>query len=331
MKPEKIVECLQLLGTSNIQSYKRTGWIISRCPLGPWRHEGGESGPEVFGVRIETGDPRVNCFSCGYHGTLGRLILEMRHLNKQNHQVDVKWGKALEIVEEAEIAMEFDFDSPDIEEMLFAPKQDTTHYFPEWWLDSFIKWSDAQWAVKYLSERNVPASVANALDLRADTKEKRICFPVRDFQGRLVGLHGRAIHEGVEPRYRMYQQAGRNNPDYWLGEHWVDLTKPIVVVEGPFDLASVFRVYRNVVTPLFANPSVQKLKRMADALEWITFLDRGKGGDSGRAKIDHVMGEDHVIHHLQPPKGRKDPGDCKPEEVREILGGLVKFETTLID
>ncbi|MCL4743819.1 MAG: hypothetical protein KJZ83_00240 [Burkholderiaceae bacterium] len=330
MKLEKIVECLKLLGTQNIQAHKRTGWVISRCPLEHWRHENGHSGPEVFGVRIEAGDPAVNCFACGWHGTLGSLIIAMRHMNKQACHVDAKWGQALELVDEAEKAIEFDFDSPGIEEMLFGPKEGR-HYFPEWWLDSFPVWHEIGWAVDYLAERKVPAAVANALDLHADTKEKRVCFPVRDFNERLVGLHGRAIQSGVDPRYRMYTQAGKNNPLYWLGESWVDLTKPILVVEGPFDLASAYRVYRNVVSPLFSNPSFEKLRRMADALEWITFLDRGKGGDAGRSKVDKFLQEDHVIHHLQPPKGRKDPGVCSPEEIAELLSGIVKLDDLLLD
>ena len=165
------------------------------------------------------------------------------------------------------------------------------------------------WAKKYLAERAVTPASAEQLDLRADTDQRRICFPVRDFKRRLVGLHGRAVDAHTEPRYRMYLQAGKNNPIVWLGEDWVDLNQPIVVVEGPFDLASVKRVYDNVVSPLFVNPSFAKMKRMTDALEWVTLYDRGAGGDAGRDKVSKLLGHDHVITHLHPPKGRKDPGE----------------------
>lgn len=328
MKKEKIEQALKLVGATNIQLHKRTGWVISRCPLGPWRHEGGESGPEVFGVKIETGDPSTHCFSCGWGGKLSDLTLTMRYLNKKDPRIQVKWSEVDALIEEAENDLELDFDSPDIEEMLFGKKAEP-HYFPEWWLDSFPYWKEVAWAREYLAERNVPESVAEALDLRADTKEKRVCFPVRDFQGHLVGLHGRAVLEGVEPRYRMYLQAGKNNPINWLGESWVDLTKPIVVVEGPFDVASVYRVYRNVVSPLFANPSVEKLLRMGDGLEWVTFFDRGKGGDAGRKKVDKVLGSDHVLNHILPPEGIKDPGACDLDQLQELLSPFVKLDPEL--
>ena len=324
MNREQIVHALKLIRAENIQPTKRTGWVVSRCPLGPWRHEDGVSGPEVFGVRIEKGDPHTNCFSCGWHGSFGDLVLTMRHLNKKAPHVEVKWGDVLRLVEQAEEESEFDWDTPDIEDLLFGAKEEP-HYFPDWWLDSFPHWSEIKWARQYLSSRDVPQEVADFLDLRADTKEKRVCFPVRDFSGNLVGLHGRAVEDGVEPRYRMYTYAGKNNPIFWLGEHWVDLTKPIVVVEGPFDVASVLRVYPNVVTPLFANPSAEKLRRMADALEWITIFDRGKGGDSGRKKVDSVLKRDHVIQHLLPPEGRKDPGGSTIEELTELLSGYIKL------
>jgi len=325
MKPDKIGEFLETVGVTNANKFKRTGWVISECPLGPWRHTAGKSSPEVFGVKIESNDPQAHCFACGFHGTLGSLLQRMVGENKVSPKIEAKWGKALQLVSETESEFEIDFDTPGIEEVLAAPKG--LHEFPDWWLESFPPVMDSPACHAYLWEqRGVWPVVAQALDLRYDPKEHRVCFPVRDFKGRLVGLHGRAINESVEPRYRMYLFAKKNNPLAWLGESWVDLDKPIVVVEGPFDLASVRRVYRNVVTPLFANPSLDKIARMSDALEWITFLDRGAGGDAGRAKIDKALGADHVIHHLHPPKGRKDPGEMTVEELVATLHDLVPLK-----
>lgn len=328
MKHDQTVKFLKLLGAENIQPHKRTGWVISRCPLGPWRHENGESGPEVFGIKVEPGDAHTNCFACGWHGSMGDLVVTMRHLNKAQPAVTVKWGDALRMVEEAQDDTAIDFDYPDIEEMMMGLRA-KEHVYPDWWLDSFQSWRDSPLAGAYLGARHIPDAVADTLDLRWDTKEKRVCFPVHDFKGALRGLHGRAVEKGVDPRYRMYTYAKKNNPIVWLGEDWIDLNKPIVVVEGPFDLASVFRVYRNVTSPLFVNPSVEKLMRMADALEWITLYDRGKGGEAGRKKVTSVLGADHIIHHLEPPAGRKDPGECTTAEIAEMLQGIVPLDTVL--
>ena len=326
MKTDAIVKFMKGLAVGHVNPHKRTGWVICECPLQPWRHVNGKSSDEVFGVRVEAGDPRCNCFACGYSGTLGKLTIEAKALNKMQPRIDVKWGQLFEAIDAAVIVGDLDLDTPDIEEVMAAQAQDL-HLFPDWWLDSFPKATDIAWARKYLrEERGLLDVMIERLEIRVDTVQQRVCFPVRDFQHRLVGLHGRAVHAGVDPRYRMYLQAGQNNPTVWLGEDWVDMNRPIVVVEGPFDLASVMGVYDNVVTPLFANPSLGKLKRMVDCLEWVTFFDRGAGGDAGRAKVQSFLGSDHVLSHVQPPKGRKDPGDMSVPELQEALEGHVRLK-----
>jgi hypothetical protein len=204
------------------------------------------------------------------------------------------------------------------------------HEFPEWWLDSFPLWSDDDASKNYLAERMVSKSVATALDIRFDSKEKRVCFPIRGFSGALYGLHGRAISEETDPRYRMYLQKGQKNPIIWLGESWVDTTKPVVFVEGPFDLASVYCVYRNVVSPLYSNPSEHKLRRMGDITEIVTFYDRGTGGDVGRKKVEKVMIAS-VVTHVLPSRGKKDPGEMGIGELVECLAGKVPLDDFLLD
>lgn len=329
MKPGNVRKFLKLVGIDAPHDQPRTGWIISHCPLGPWRHEGGKSSAGRFGVKLETGDPHANCFSCGWRGTLTDLIILMRHLNKSDHHVEATaWSGAMALIEEAESTLELDLDTPDISELLLGD-YDEDHVFPEWWLETFSPWDTSAVARAYLGARDLPGEVADLLDIRWDSQQKRVCFPVRDFDGRLRGLHGRAIEKDVEPRYRMYTQAGKNSPLIWLGEDHVDFDKPILVAEGPFDYGSCKRVYRNTVTPLFANPSFAKIKRMSTALEWVTFLDRGTGGDSGRAAISKCLHEDHVITHLLPPAHRKDPGECTVPELVDILGNVLVLDGPL--
>lgn len=318
MKRDKVVQALKLLGAKVPQHQPRLGWIVCDCPQGPWRHDQGRSSPEVFGVRLEQGDPRCNCFSCGWHGRLGDLVLEMRARNQVDHQGTYPFGDVMQLIAEAESDIELDLDVPDVEELLFGAKTEAIE-FPQWWLDSFVPVAEVPMAGTYLAQRAVSLQIAASLDLRWDSGQQRICFPIRDFKHRLRGLHGRAIQAEVKPRYRMYTYQGHNNPIHWLGESWVDLSKPIVVVEGPFDLASVFRVYRNVVSPLFSNPSVDKLLRMSDVVEWVSFYDRGTGGDTGRRKLDQVL-TDQVLTHCIPPKHRKDPGEMEIAELVDSLG-----------
>lgn len=322
MKPASVQKFLKLFGCKVPTAQQRGGWIVSDCPMGPWKHEQGKSNPTAFGVKKEEGDPFANCLSCGWHGKLSDLIIEVRMLNKQADHKKVDWNTALAMIEEAEMTAELDLDTPGIEEMLFGPKPQP-HPFPEDWLASFPSWMTAQWAVDYLAGRQVSSALAIQLDLRADMVQRRVCFPIRDAHGTLYGLHGRAVDKDAKLRYRMYTHKLRNNPKFWLGEAWVDPNRPIVVVEGPFDLISVMRVYDNVVSPLFVNPSLEKLRRMTDCLEWITLYDRGKGGDVGRKKVEQAMSKDHVVTHLLPPEGYKDPGEMGLKALEELLSPYV--------
>ena len=328
MKPDRVVAFLKALGVNNGSTGKRAGNVVSRCPLGPWNHTNGVSSPEVFGVKLEEGDPRCNCFACDYKGTLGKLIQTMKGLQVTDpRDVQLDFKTAVTLVGEAEETANYDVDSiPGIEERL-AAGANAYHEFPQDWLDTFPAAWSVPFARKYLFARNVPQWLATMLDLRADPMQKRVCFPVRGLDGKLYGLHGRAVDKGVEPRYRMYQHEKRTNPLIWLGENWVDTDKPIVIVEGPFDLLSVRRVYPNVVSPLFANPPFEKLKRMADADEWITLLDHGAGGDKGRERIDDAMGAKRIIKHLFPPHHRKDPGECTKLELIDLLAPHVQLTT----
>ncbi len=325
VQKQDTVAWIKRLGVKLPQTQARAGWIVCECPLGPWRHEAGKSSSEVFGIKLEAGDSFCNCFACDWHGSQSDLIVTMRQHNKSKPHGIYPFGELLQLIAQAEESAELaNLNSPDIEEQLFAPHQGL-HVYPEWWLNTFPKWREIEFARQYLAERSVEPDLADLFDIRADTTEKRVCFPVRNFKGELVGLHGRAIIAGVEPRYKMYLQQGRNNPIVWLGEHLVDLEKPLLVVEGPFDMISAMRVYRNVGCPLFSNPNAAKLKRMAGANDIFTFLDRGTGGDKGRDKMAKYM-QGSVVTHIHPPKGAKDPGACTLQQLIDVLSPHLKLD-----
>lgn len=332
MNKDQIIDWLKAMGCKVPLSQNRGGWVLSDCPRG-WAHDNGHSAAEVFGVKIEPNVPMCNCFSCGYGGDLGKLLVEMKHRNKTSptgKEYDFKTANNLIMTAEEEF--DLDLSGPSFEEKLFS-KKNQLYPFDEDWLASFMPALNSKIARDYLKTRNVPPEIIEAFDMRFDSDQGRICFPVRDFKNVLVGFHGRAIKASTQPRYRMYANApqpdGHNNPIVWLGEAWVDFNKPMVVVEGPFDMAQVARVYRNITSPLFANPSVAKIERMADALDVVTILDRGKAGDLGRARFSNAL-PNHNVVHLQPPEHRKDPGIMTTEELVELLADYVKIDESEI-
>lgn len=307
----------------------RSDWLICKCPMAPWDHKNGVDNSPSFGLKIEPGQSYVNCFSCGAKGTPGDLLLELNYrLKKAPHlkdRYDVEMAMA--VVQETLNEIPSFQGLPSFDEEFFATKELTE--FPEWWLDTFPQALLIKKGREYLKSRDVTETLAAALDLRMDTSEKRMCFPIRDFDGVLRGLHGRDTTNQSDLRYKMYPFSKMTNPQVWLGESWVDFEKPIIVVEGPFDVTSVMRVYRNVVSPLFANPNKEKILRMAGALEWVTFLDKGNAGDIGRKRIRQTLPDTHTVVDVIPPE--KDPGGMTEEALRELLDPILDLDPNPFD
>jgi 5S rRNA maturation endonuclease (ribonuclease M5) len=325
MNLDALRKLLTLIESKPPIAQSRAGWLIAPCPLRFWRHDNGTDKNPSFAVKKESGDAFTHCFSCNWSGSLSALAYEIRHNNKQSPALDIDWAEYSALLDELSVSEFVDLTAWGSVEDVYANKVQSRE-FPQWWLDSFPAWSEVPFARDYLKKRGVTDTVAALLDIRADTHQRRVCFPVRDFNGRLMGLHGRAVDPGVEPRYRMYLQGGKNNPIVWLGESWVHTHKPVVVVEGPMDLASVMRVYRNVVSPLFASPGAEKIKRMLLATEMVIFFDRGKGGDAGRAAFKKTLSKSNVLTFPEVPPHRKDPGEMTVDELKEALAPYVTFD-----
>ena len=188
------------------------------------------------------------------------------------------------------------------------------------WLRYFPKANDVPMARRYLDARRVPKQVATALDIRWDIQRRAVSFPIRNWAGELVGLRGRYIASDSAARYHDYEgPCGVRNKLPWYGEHFVDVDSPVVMVESVFDLASVYKVYPNVLAPLTVGLSRSKCARVRGVFEIVTLFDNGKGGDKGRSKLSQRLPKS-VITHLRPPTHRDDPGDMRKKELRKVLG-----------
>jgi hypothetical protein len=319
MKKDDVFEFLDCVGAVPSKKQARAKWVTSSCPM-VWNHKDGKSSADVFGVKLEQGDPLCHCFACGWGDSALGTTLEIKRQTSEEYQSNLNIKRAMEICVQASDDIELEFEDVDYEEAL---KKDEVTVFDDWWIETFPSVQQSALGMHYLNTRlggPIDPDVIKFLDLRFDPNQKRVCAPVKNKKNQFVGLHGRAIYDDIDPRYRMYTYKGKNNPQYWLGENWVDLEQPLVVVEGYFDMARVLPVWPNVATPLFANPSIEKMKRMAGASEIITFFDWGAGGDFGRERFQKQFGSTHLISHCKPPAGVKDPGACTHGQIFSALG-----------
>jgi DNA primase len=171
----------------------------------------------------------------------------------------------------------------------------------------------------YLARRTMPARVAQNLDVRWDPFRHRVLFPCRDWDGSLRGLHGRSVLPNPDMPYFAYPYDGKLCPDIWTGEHRVDIEEPVVVAESVFDMARVFEVYENVITPRAASWSAKAMKRLAGIPYIVTLFDADTAGDHARKHMDGHRG---TVRHVRLPEGT-DAGDMASDEVWELLHPLL--------
>lgn len=301
---------------------RRPGWVLGRCPYAPWTHQKGFDRKPSFAISVTEGQSHFNCFSCGTHGDLHDLVMDMREVKLHSPEdcAVVDFKAAMELLADEELASS-DYDIPDYEEAASGTGITKLHPFPEEWLATFLPGVNHP----YLAQRGISLEVAKALDLRFDTKRKRLCFPIRDWAGTLCGLHGRDVTGESELRWLGYTHGPEkhSNPHIWLNEQNVDLGYPVIVTEGGFDLAKIMHVNTNVLAAHSVNMPPLKLRRLRSAHHIITWFDAGAAGDTARALIDKHLGHTAHIDHVEPTEEEGDAGDTPIEEIQRVLSDLL--------
>lgn len=311
------------LGTK-VESVSSQGWALVRCPLAPWLHESGkDSSPSAAISVVKGGESRFHCFACENHDLLG-LLQRLRGLGAARPKYRIK--EALELVnaqdEEGLVIAVKDYDAP--ADPYDDGNNDAT--FSEAWLNTFKPAVNVPLARDYLQGRGVSLHTADEMDLRFDTGLQTVCFPIRDFEGVLCGLRGRRIKPtGDQPPYHIYKnEEKRYNRRVWLGEHHLDWSLPVLMVESVFDYAACLPVYGNVVAPLTVGMSGAKVRRMASAVDIVTLFDKGKGGQKARELVDKHLPSNHRVHLIPCGPHRTDPSEVATDP------GEMQF-TALVD
>lgn len=286
-------------------------WAVCKCPLAPFLHDSGRDSHPSFAISYgQNIESAFNCYTCEAGG-LFKLIQLLQDNGAKAPKYDIKAAVTLWSNEESgEAAMIFTEDDPDSDPL-------ADEIWPEDFLESFMLAWKVPMAMEYLNARNVSEELAHALDIRWDLQKRTVCFPVRNWQGQLVGLRGRYLQdEGA--RYHDYGYRGIRNKLPWYGEQTVDVDKPVLMVESVFDYASAYRVYRNILAPLTVGLSFDKCRRVRGIYEIVTLFDNGRGGDKGRSKIIEKL-PGSIITHVHPPSDTDDPGDMTKKQLRRVL------------
>lgn len=312
---------IKLSGYLNIEvskSQTRANWLVCHCPFAEWLHEKKIDVSPSFAIFITEKQSYYNCFSCNSKGGLYELVYSLK-----SHKAVADYKNAMAMVENEEYEMELDI--PDF----IDDSVKTIEVWPESYLSYYKSAIRYKRARDYLESRRLPLSIIDELDLVYDPSQHRIAFPIRNWKGKLVGLHGRDVTNESPLRYLVYRHNRKSNKVVWYGEELVDVDMPVVLVESVFDRAAVHRVYRNTIASLSCGMSADKLRRITSLSEVITMYDYGKGGDQARRLIELAL-KDASVTHLIPSKEQDDPGNMSADEIAMMLQKHVVLDSYLV-
>lgn len=202
--------------------------ISISCPLAPYRHKDRYDSNNGCSVKIVTDGPSlVRCFSgsCGFKGTWLRLLqtaLDPK-LTPELTQLLEETAKIEELTLQARVAR----NNKIIERMTQEKtvEEDDKDVFPE------AMWEPhANKVPPYALKRGLTLDTCRRWGLGYDERLKRLLFPIRRRDLKLVGMQGRDITGTADRPHHNYE--GFNRQKYLLGAHLLEPGKPVIVCEG---------------------------------------------------------------------------------------------------
>jgi len=254
-----------------------------------------------------------NCFTCGSGGAEELLYILQLYTSPQSYDFNALRGLLAD--EEAVVPLPPYQEAP----TSLAPFEE----WPLWWLEDFPSVRYFQQAVDYLITRDMTDEAVDRHKLRYDAKRKMVMCPYFNVFGKFAGVRGRSIVPEATSwkKHHDYTWNGINNAGLvWYNEEVLNLDGPVVCVEGQFDLFKVEQVWPKVVANLTAFPRAYKVRRLADAQLILHIADNDTTGELSSEKY-RVMARGLGIKYkrLVLPDSVKDPGECHPNFIHELI------------
>lgn len=150
---------------------------------------------------------------------------------------------------------------------------------------------------------------------------RRIVAPLHDAVGTLVGHIGRAIDEGISPRYLF--QRGVRRSELLFNLHRVKRSgaDTVVVVEGIFDALAVHQVgVSNVVSTLGCEVTENQRALLSRFRRILVLFDADPAGLTAAQKLEREFGR--AVLRLELPKA--DPASLKGVLLERVIRGAEK-------
>jgi len=344
---------LDTLGIENVTKATQQEMRFS-CPFPS--HAGGDESPSAY-MNVETG--RFFCHGCKEKGSavdVAAYVLQISplaaiRLLKQAYQPGAINPDMRDMVSEVQKILD---------------RQPATVTQPvvdeEYLQERLVDWREAHKAyldgngfepIDYWFERGFSPQTLSDWEFGWDERTQRVCFPIRDHDGTLIGFKGRA-HDDRKPKYLVFGDGPRQEswgfkryfPSHVVfGAHrYSECDLPLVVCEGELNaIATTAKTGFPAVAingSYFQEMHAKTIRKIAGPAGVILFFDEDKAGRECTWGREDSKGEWHpgVVDLLSPympvqlvPSHDKDAADMSLEEVVECLAGAKTYLLALIE
>lgn len=323
-----VIEFLELMSVKNISA--RGDEVMFSCPFPGHKH--GDTNPSAS---MNSNNTAWLCFGCQRRGNAATFLAELEEVTVFAAR---KWlreyfgGGFREPIHT--LASEIDdlFDDIAKEDKLVKvvnPPVPEDLYF-----DYLMSWKmvedDPAAASKvngitYMLDRGFSVETLMKYEVGYDSRDERIVFAVRDLNGDLIGIKGRATRPEQQPRYRVYGKPRIPHAPYSTGEvvylaYNADLSSgDIIVCEGELNALKMREFgYGNAVGisgATFTKTHAETIARIANRV--ILYFDSDAPGIAGALTAADLLVSRVPV--LVVPKHDRDPADSTKEEVDDLI------------
>jgi DNA primase len=287
------------------------------CPLARWRHQSHQDKKPSFGMFIKPGARSFyNCFGCG-PGSSEELIgaLELYVPKEERGDYDFKLARAL-LHDELQVMPLPDFDAPD-PKLKFTP-------WPLWWLDQYPPVTETPHAMEYLANRLVTPEEAVKQNLRFDAFKQMIVFPLVSVYGQFCGARGRSVLSGGLQHFDYSDKTNSNTRLVWYNEEALNLSGPVAVAEGQFDVLRLLKVWPKTVGNQTALPTEPKFQKLTESDSILHFRDNDETGAKSVVAFRKLATQFKVPYHeIKLHPSMKDPGKCPPQYLKNLIDSVL--------
>jgi len=315
------VDVLDFLGALGVKiEYNSAGNVGFCCPF----HS--DSKPSA---RMSVESSAWLCLGCGVKGhDAVSFLARMRNIPMEEAQklVEERYGSEDSIpIGGLQVEVERNLAGTKIELREFSPPSDL------WIRKTLVSWNHVgDWEPgRYMLDRGFLPGFLDWWMIGYDQISDRITIPVRDENGKIVGVKGRSWN-GREPKYLILGDTPQRTPrygfdtyrksEYVYGLHLVHPTQvPVIIVEGELNVIAMHQHgYVNVVAVAgsdFSQTQAEKIISRASSV--IAFFDSDSAGQRGTPKIIEALAERIPVRVVRGATG--DAAELSKPEVDALI------------